>query len=385
MGYKNTLFNQILQFVPRLEFQKVVDAHDGDKKVRALKCWGQFVTLLFGQITGHNSLKSMTTALNSQKRYFYHLGIRPVRRSTLSDANEKRNPKILEGIFYKLLNRTQSYSPKHKFRFKGRLLALDSTTINLCLTLCPWAQFRKNKGAFKLHTAIDLAGNIPQFMVMSTGKVHDIKIARKINFIPGSTVMMDKAYIDYGWLNDINSKGIFFVTRMKDNCQYKVRKCSEKLKNKGICADQEIRLTGAGKIKYPQVLRRISYKDRETGKHYEFLTNRFDLAAKTICDLYKSRWEVELFFKTLKGQLQVDKFVGTSENAVLWQVWTALIAYLLVSLIRFINRVKWSIPSTMAVLAVGLFQNTDFKRIFFDVPLERCVNIRFEQQLLFEY
>ena len=383
MSHKNTLFCQILQLIPRHEFQNTVNKYSGDKRARQLKCWTQFVTLLFGQITGHSSLRSMTAGINSQLSYLYHIGIKSVKRSTLSDANEKRNPKILEEVFYKLLNRTQSYAPGNKFRFKGKILAFDSTTINLCLNLCPWAQFHHGKGAFKLHTAIDLAGNLPTFMVMTPGKVHDIKAARRIPFLPGTTLLMDKAYIDYKWLNELTDQGIFYVTRMKDNCQYKVRKCFDKLRNKGICADQEIRLTGVGKKKYPKSLRRISYRDPETGKHYVFITNRFDLAAKTICNLYKARWEVELFFKTLKGQLRIDKFVGTSANAVLWQVWTAMIAYLIVSLIRFMNKIKWSVPSTMAVLAVSLFQKVDVKRLFSNAPHERCINKASNQMLLF--
>ena len=300
METKHTLFQQVLQFIPRYEFQKAVDGLEGDKRVRKLKCWGQFVGLLFGQLTGHNSLRSMTTALSTQIQKLYHLGLKPIKRSTLSDANEKRNPKILESVFYSLLNRTQCYAPKHSFRFKGKILAMDASTINLCLNLCPWAGFHHGKGGIKLHTAIDLDGNLPDFMVMTPAKVHDVKVARKRSFLPGSTILTDRAYVDFGWLSDLNEKGIFFVTRMKKNCLFNVRECFEKLRGKGICADQTIHLTGPGGMKYSKLLRRVSYRDSETGKHYVFITNRFDLAAKTICDLYKARWEVELFFKTIK-------------------------------------------------------------------------------------
>ncbi len=386
MAHINTLFSQVLQFIPRHEFQKAVDHYSGDKRTRTLKCWGQFVTLLFGQITGHSSLRSMITAINTQTRFLYHLGMESVKRTTLSDANEKRTPNFLEEIFYKLLSRTQRYAPKHKFRFKGKILAMDSTTINLCLNLCPWAGFHHNKGAMKIHTAIDLDGNLPDFMVMTPAKVHDVQVARRKAFLKGTTILMDRAYSDFGWLYQLEEQGSFFVTRLKDNIKYKVRECFEKNKAKGIKADQEIRLTGqTTKEKYPTTLRRISYRDPETNKRYVFITNRFDLAAKTICDLYKARWEVELFFKTLKGQLQVDKFVGTSVNAVLWQAWTAMIAYLLISLIRFLNKIKWSVPSTMAALAVCLFQKVSFKKVFGNAPPERCVNIGLERQLLFNF
>ncbi len=385
MGHSNTLFSQILQFIPRHEFQKAVDAYEGDKGVRKLTVWAQFVTLLFGQITGHSSIRTMISGLGTQVQNYYHLGINLVKRSTLSDANETRNPGILENIFYRLLNRTQGYTPGHSFKFKGKILAFDSTTINLCLSLCPWAQFHHGKGAFKLHTAIDLAGNLPTFMVMTAGKVHDVIVAKRQTFKTGTTLLMDKAYVDYGWLYHLTEKGVFFVTRMKSNCQFKIRQCFEKNKEKGICADQEIRLTGMGGRKYSTNLRRISFRDSKTGNHYVFITNRFDLSAKTICDLYKARWNVELFFKTLKGQLQIEKFVGTSVNAVLWQVWTAMIAYLLISLIRFMNKVKWSVPSVKAALAVALFQKIDLKRLFSGLPRERCFNIGLQEQLCFQF
>ena len=386
MGHENTLFREVLQWIPRHEFQAIVNRHDGDKRTRNLKCWGQFVSLLFGQLTGHNALRSMVTALNTQVQFLYHLGVTPIKRSTLSDANEKRSPKILEDVFYKLLNRTQAYAPKHSFRFNGKILAMDATTINLCLSLCPWAGFRHGKGGMKMHTAIDLDGNLPDFMVMTPAKVHDVKVAHGRRFAPGTTLLVDRAYVDFEWLYQLEKQGVFFVTRMKDNGQYKVRRCFSKIQAKGIKADQEIRLTGQlTRKKYPTTLRRVSYRDPETGQRYVFITNRFDLAAKTICDLYKARWEVELFFKTMKGQLQVDKFVGTSVNAVLWQLWTAMIAYLLVSLIRFLNKVKWSVPSTMAALAVALFQKIDIKRLFNPLPRERCVNIGLHRQMLFQF
>ncbi len=384
MGHKNILFKEILQFIPRHEFQKSVNAYMGDKRVRKLNCWKQFCTLLFGQISGHSGLRSMVTSLNTQVQNFYHLGLSTVAKSTLSDANETRNPKILEEVFYKLLNRTQYYAPRQNFRFNGKILAMDSTTINLCLSLSPWAQFHHNKGAFKLHTAIDLAGDLPTFMVIKPANIHDVKVAKNLHFQKGTNLIFDKAYIDFEWLNKLNEKSIYFVTRMKKNCAFKVRTCFDKIRSKGICADQEIRFQGVSGLKYHDKIRRVSYRDSETGKHYIFLTNRFDLAAKTICDLYKARWNVELFFKTMKGQLQVNKFVGTSLNAVMWQMWTAMITYLLVSLIRFVNRVKWSIPCTMAALAVTLFQKTDLKRVFRNAPLERCINIGLERQLMLQ-
>jgi hypothetical protein len=318
MSHKNTLFKEVLQFIPRHEFQSIVNRYEGDKRTRTLTCWSQFGALLFGQLTGHNALRSIVTALQTQKQFLGHLGLSPVKRSTLSDANENRNPKILEEVFYQLLNRTQKLAPKSKFRFKGRILAMDATTIKLCLGLCPWAGFHHGKGGMKIHTAIDLDGNLPHFMIMTPAKVHDIKAARRVKFEPKTTVIVDRAYSDFEWLYQLETQGAYFVTRLKNKVQFKVRECFDKIPSKGIRADQEIRLRGKQtRKKYPVTLRRISYRDPKTGQRYVFITKRFDLAAKTICALYKARWEVELFFKTLKGQLQSDKFLGTSVNAVL--------------------------------------------------------------------
>jgi len=364
VSHKNTLFREILQFVPKHEFQNIVNEHNLDKGVRQLTTWTQFVALLFGQITGHYSVRSLTAAFNTQEKYFNHLGVTSVKRATLCDANEQRNPIILEKVYFKLLSRTQQHAPKHGFRFSGKVLAMDATIINLCLSLCPWAQFHHNKGAFKLHTAIDLAGNLPTFMTMTSGKTHEIKIARGHHFEKGTTVVADRGYNDFGWLAKLTEQGVYFVIREKDNTQSKVRATRPKLRSKGVCADQDIRLAGISGQKYPQLLRRVSYRDPETGDYYVFLTNRFDLAAITICALYKSRWEVELFFKTLKGQLQVEKFVGTSVNAVLWQIWVALIAYLLIMLIKYQNNVSWSIPCIVGALAIALFQKTDPASLF---------------------
>ena len=383
MVHRRTVLNQLLDFIPRHEFQKAVSEVNGDRRVRKLNCWTQFVTQLFGQLTGHCSVRSTIAAFNTQHRFFYHLGVSTVKRSTLCEANEHRNPDVLKAIFYYLLNRTQAEAPGHRFRFKGKVLAFDSTLISLCLSICSWAQFRHEKGAFKLHTAIDLAGNLPTIAVLSPGKTHDIRVARVQSFEKGTTVIMDKAYIDYAWLASLEDQGVYFVTRAKDNMAYKVRECRPKLKSKGVCADQLIRLSSTAGKEYPKLLRRVSYRNPEDGKHYVFITNRMDLSAKTICDLYKSRWEVELFFKTLKGQLQIEKFAGTSENAVKWQIWTALIAYLLTMLIKFKNRIKWTTPCILGAISVTLFQKTSIADIFKKVARESPRKPVWQQMALF--
>ena len=385
MAYKATIFSQALQIVPglRFKFQKIVDQHEGDKRSRTLSCWTQLGAMIFGQLTGHKSLRGIEACFASNQNHLTHLGMNLVKRSTLSDANDRRDPTLLEEIFYWLLSHAKQIAPKHPFRFKGKVTAFDSTTISLCLSLSPWAEFRHKKGAFKLHTALDLAGNLPEFFVFTDGKVHDVTAAKKTHFQRGTTLLLDRGYIDFSWLYTLTQQDVFFVTRMKDNCRFKVRDCRTTNRATGVMADQDIRLTTPyGKRDYPDKLRRVSFRDSGTGHWYVFLTNRWDLSAKTICDLYKARWQVELFFKTLKGNLQVDKFVGRSVNAVLWQVWSAMIAYLLVAIIRFKNKLAWAIPSIFAVLGVSIFKNAELESIWGFAPRERCVNSGFQQLLL---
>lgn len=381
MANSHTVLSQLLQWIPRHEFQEGVDHYAGDKKTRKLSCWSQFVGLLFGQLTGHNSLRAIEAGLKGVRTKLYHLRIAfEIRRSTLSDANETREAKIFEAAFYRLLPKVQRLAPKHKLKLKGPVLALDSTTIELCLELSPWARFHHGKGAMKLHMAVDIAGDLPTVMVLSEGRRHDVAVARKIPFPPGTLLIMDRGYVDFKWMWKLTQEGVWFVTRMKKNCSHKVRECRKTNRTQGILADQIIRLKSK---EYEGKLRKVSYRDPETGHKYIFFTNRFDLSAKTICDLYKARWQVELFFKTMKQQLQVKKFVGTSVNAVKTQVWVALIAYLLLLLVRFQSKLGWGIPSIMAALTVVLFFNKELTSLWKDVPKERCSNIGLKQLSLF--
>lgn len=278
-----------------------------------------------------------------------------------------------------LLPKVQRLAPRNKLKLKGPLLALNATTIELCLSLSPWAQFHHGKGAMKLHMAVDLAGDLPTVMVLTAGKRHDVTVARKMKWNPGTVLIMDRGYIDYPWLWDLTHQGVWFVTRLKSNARYKVRECRKTDRTQGLLCDQTIRLKGKG---YEGKLRKVSYRDKQTGHKYVFLTNRLDLAAKTICALYKARWQVELFFKTMKQQLQVKKFLGTSINAVKAQVWVALIAYLLLAMVRFQSRLGWGIPALMAALTVVLFSNVDLAVIWESAPKERCSSIGLEQLTL---
>lgn len=372
-----TILSQLLQWIPRHEFEEGVRHYQGDKKVRRLSCWSQFVGLLFGQLTGHNSLRAIEAGLKGIQKKLYHLGIAfEIRRSTLSDANDTRDARIFESAFYRLLPKVQRLAPKNKLKLKGPLMALDSTTIELCLSLSPWACFHHGKGAMKLHIAIDLAGDLPTVLVLTEGKKHDVTVARKMTFPGGSLLIMDRGYVDFEWMWELTQRGVHFVTRMKKNCRHKVLECRKTDRTQGLLCDQVIRLKGKG---YEGKLRKVSYRDPQTGHKYIFLTNRFDLAAKTICDLYKARWQVELFFKTMKQQLQVKKFVGTSVNAVKAQVWVALIAYLLLTIVRFQSKLGWGISALMAAVTVVLFSNRTLASLWEQAPRERCARIELDQ------
>lgn len=368
MGY-NSVFSQVIKLIPRTEFQGIVNKHDGDKGVRQMDSWTWVGALLFGQMTGHDSIRAIERIFSTSENKMQRLGFGSVKRSTLADANRDRPTAILEDLYWYMLGIARGVAPKkHGFRFHGDILALDSTTIELCLSLSPWAQFHHGKGACKLHTAIDIAGELPQFFVLTPGRVHDLRVARQLVFQKGTTVAMDKAYVDYSWFNELNQDGIYFVTRMKDNCQFKVVECRKTNRTRGYICDQIIYLKSVRGQDYKGVLRRISYREPDTGKKLTFLTNRFDLATSTICALYKARWKVELFFKTLKQHLKIKKFLGTSENAVKAQILAALIAYLLVMILRYSLKAKISMPDAMAVIATLLLLNEPVSRLLGALP-----------------
>jgi len=365
-----TVFEQIIKLIPRTQFQSIVARHDADKFTRSMDSWTWFGALLFGQLTGHDSIRSIERVFAHSDSKMLKLGFGPVRKSTLADANQNRPLILLEDLFQFALVQAQRFAPKKNgFRFHGQVLALDSTTIELCLSLCPWAKFHHDKGATKLHTAIDIAGDLPQFAVITDGRTHDIRAAREqISFTKGTTIVCDRGYVDYAWLNELTYSGIWFVTRAKSNTSFKVVESKPTDRTRGHICDQIIYLkTQKGKL-YHGKLRRISYKDPDTGKRLTFLTNRFDLATQTICDLYKARWKVELFFKTLKQHLRIKKFLGTSANAVKAQILVALIAYLLIQILRFRINTSISIVDAMAVVGTLLLLKEPLKRLLGDLP-----------------
>lgn len=367
---QSTVFSQVLKLIPRTEFESIVHKHSGNKGLRSLDCWTWFGALLFGQLTGHDSIRAIERIFATSDPKMQKLGLGAVKRSTLADANRTRPLEVLEDLFQFTFKKAHLLAPKKKgFRFQGQVLALDSTTIELCLSLSPWARFHHNKGATKLHTAIDIAGDLPLFAIITDGRTSDIRAAREqIKFPPGTTVIFDRGYVDFHWLNDINENKVWFVTRAKSNIKFKVIQSSPTDRTRGHICDQEIYLKTQRGQKYKGKLRRITFRDPDTGKRLTFLTNRFDLATQTICDLYKARWKVELFFKTMKQYLRVKKFLGTSSNAVKAQILVALIAYLLVQILRFSTKTSISMADAMAVIGTLLLLKEPLSKLLGDLP-----------------
>lgn len=342
--HSNTILHQLLSLMPRHQFDRAVEEFAGNRYVKKFSTWSQMTVLLYAQAANKNSLRDIQIALGTQEAKLYHLGLPPVRRSTLADANAQRDHRIMEQLFHHLLERCQRIAPQHKFRFKNPVHCLDSTTIDLCLSLFPWAKFRQTKGAVKLHCQLDLRGQIPSFGVVTDGKCADIRAARTfVELIPDSILVIDRGYIDFSWFRLIHEAKAFFVTRAKDNTAYEVTGQQPIDLKKGLLHDKTIRLTGpASREAYDQPLRLVGFHDAETNVTYEFLTNNFHLSAATIAAIYKARWQVELFFKWIKQHLKIKTFLGTSKNAVLTQIWVAMCYFLLLAYIKFQSRFQRS-------------------------------------------
>lgn len=333
-----TVFSELLKLAPRFHFDKAVERHDGDRYAKSFTAWRQFTTLMYAQITGKDSLREIETGLSAQSSRLYHLGLESVRRSTLADANNRRDWRIFEELFQKILERCQSLTPKHKFRFKNPLYSMDATTIDLCLSMFPWAKFRKTKGAIKLHCLYDHSGAMPSFMVVTDGKKHETRVVKEssLPLPPDSIISVDRGYLDFKWLYSLTGRGLYFVTRAKDNFRYDIAGQHREPSGKGVIKDEKVSLCGFYQEEdYPDELRRIEFFDEESGKTLVFLTNNFDLAASTIAAIYKSRWQIELFFKWIKQNLKIKSFLGTSVNAVMSQIWVAMCYYLLLVYIKY--------------------------------------------------
>ena len=373
MAHHNTVLSQLLKFIPRHEFETLANRHHSGRVFRTASRWSQFVTMAIAQLAGRNSLRDIVENISAQAHRLYHLGSGKLSRSNLSRINEDKPYALYEALFGKLLSRCQGITSGHTFRFKNPLYSMDASTIDLCLAVFPWADFRSTKGAIKLHVGLNHDGYLPQFATITDGKTSDIEVGRTLEFPKGSMVAIDRGYNDYAWYNQLTEKGIFFVTRLKSNAKVRVISRRPILPDKGLTSDHTIEFTSTQTAKKcPIQLRRVGYRDSETGRHYIFLTNNFTLAAKTIADIYKARWQVELFFKWVKQNLKIKSFIGTSKNAVLTQIWIALCVYLLLSFIKFQAKLKRSLQQILRVLHLNLFEKRDLKALLRgDPPLNR--------------
>lgn len=355
MAHHNTLLGQMLQMFPRHEFQSAVLKTGTEYHSRGFSSWSHFTAMLFGQLAGIDNLRGIQAGLATQSKHLYHLGIKPVHRSTLAYANEHRSHELFKSIFENMLSKCQPIAPKHKFRFKNPLYSLDGTVIDLCLSLYDWAKFRTTKGAVKLHVKLNHSGYLPTFMAMTEGKVHEATVAPNIPMESGDVIVFDRGYNDYLWFKSLVDKSVFFVTRLKKKADYKVIE-RRPAHHKDIYSDQIIEFTGFyARKNCPCRLRRIRSKDPQTGKIIVILTNQMDWSAKTVALIYKDRWQIELFFKTIKQLLKIKSFLGTSRNALLSQLWVALIAYLLLAYLKFKSKFSWSLYTLCSVLPTNIF------------------------------
>ena len=358
MSHSNTIYNQILHLIPRHQFETLVTRYNADRYVKYFTCWQQLLTLLYAQIRGKDSLRDIETSLRTQSTRWYHIGLKDIKRSTLSDANNQRDYRVYEEFFYQLLDRCKSVTPKHRFRFKNPLYTLDATVIDLCLALFPWAKFRKRKGALKLHYLYDHSGSIPSFLVVTDAQQHEVKAARKQNLpiVPDSILSVDRAFIDFKWLYSLRKSLVYFVTRAKKNIKYEIIGQHEVDHKKGVLFDYTIRLTGYYQSRfYPEPLRLVGFFDPKTKKELVFLTNNFSLSAYTITRIFKARWQIETFFKWIKQNLKIKSFLGTSKNAVLTRIWVAMCYYLLLSYIKYQTKYSYTLLELSRMIAETIF------------------------------
>ena len=389
MNSGHTVFRQLLQYLPRHEFNVCVHRYRGEYWAKSFSTFDQFLCLAYAQMTGRESLRDIETCLNSHQEKLYHIGFRgDVSRTTLADANERRDWRIFQDFGQILIGLAQELykGDPLAIELKQPLFAFDSTTIDLCLTLFPWAEFRKTKAAVKMHTLIDLRGIIPTFVAITTGKVNDVKLLDRMPVQEDAIYTMDRGYVDYARLFAIHKQGAFFVIRAKDNLKFKRLYSAPKDKETGIRADQVITfVTIKSKKGYPERLRRVSYVDKERNKRLVFLTNNFDIPAKTVADVYKQRWQVELFFKWIKQHLRFKKFYGTSENAVKSQIWVGLCMYLLVAIAKKRLGIPCSLYTFLQILEVNLFEKKPISSLVTEGLKQKAGTLDYNQLNLFNY
>lgn len=367
MNQGKYIFAQLTDFLPRRVFDRIVSKHDGNKYVKSFTCWNQMLCMVFGQLTARDSMRDLVLSLEGHQPKFYHLGFgSSISRRNLGTANERRSYKIFEEFAYVLIDeaRRSCYKRDFEVNVDGNVYALDSTTIDLCLSVFWWAEFRRTKGGIKLHTLYDVKTSIPTFLHISNAKVHDVNILDLIQYEAGSFYIIDKAYVDYRRLYRLHSQGSFFVTRAKDNMRFKRMYSNPVDKQQGVRYDQIGKLeTYYPKKEYPDKLRRIKYYDQEKDQEFVFLTNNTSLTALEVAMLYKKRWEVELFFKWMKQHLRIKSFWGTTLNAVKIQMYCAIIAYCLVAIVGNKLKVDRRIYEILQILSISLLDKTPIKEI----------------------
>ncbi|MBR9682787.1 MAG: IS4 family transposase [Candidatus Aenigmarchaeota archaeon] len=389
MNTGRTILSQLMDFVSKYEFDKCVNKYNGNYRVKTFTCWEQFIVMSFAQLTNRESLRDIESCLDAISSKMYHSGVKSkVRKSTLADANEKRDWRIYAEFAQLLIQEAKRlYKDDNSFSIEIDEIAyaLDSSTIDLCLSLFPWAKFRKNKGAVKMHTQIDLRGSIPTFIEITDGKVHDVNILDLLILEPGAFYIMDRAYLDFERLYHMHQCLSYFVIRQKHNFNYRrlySRKVSKAL---GFKCDQTIMLTGVyTSKKYPEKLRRIKYYDKSINKTLVFITNNFKYDAEIIAKLYKERWKIELFFKWIKQHLRIKKFFGTSLNAVYTQIWTAVSIYLLIAIIKKRLKLKQELYTILQILSICIFEKVPINQLFENENYKNKATVNYNQLKMFD-
>lgn len=355
MAHCNTVLSQVVKFFRRHEFESLARANHEGQKFRSFDRWSQFIAMLSGQLTGRKSLRDLVENLAAQGHKLYHLGMKKVPRTTLARVNEEQPHQLYKELFHKMLGRCQAVAPKNRFKLDAKVYLLDATTISLCLKVFPWATYQQKKGAVKLHMGLSADGYLPEFFDATTGNVHEVNWAKLLKLPAGSFVVFDRGYTDYGWYQALMESGVFFVARLKDNALVEYFKKRRGRKAQGVIADQEISLKGIkGRL-------RLVHFVADDGNEYRFVTNAAHLPAATVADLYKERWQIELFFKWIKQNLKVQTFLGTSENAVLTQLWIALCVYLVLAWLKFKSKIGLSMQQMLRLLQLNLFERRDLE------------------------
>jgi Transposase DDE domain/Domain of unknown function (DUF4372) len=362
MNRGRTMFAQVIDFLPLPEFRRCVQRYRGEYKVQSFSCWDQFLCLAFAQLARLGSLRAIETCLRSQRAKLYHMGFRGrIARNTIANANENRDWRIFADFAHVLIAQTRQLYRDEPFavELNKTVYALDSTTVDLCLSLFPWAQFRRHKSAVKLHTLLDLRGSIPANVYVTTAAMHDVRILDRLVLEAGAFYLLDRGYLDFARLYVLKQSCAFFITRAKRNTQFWRRSWQPVSSESGVRSDQTIQLTGPKTAHlYPEPLRRIHYYDEKEDLRLIFLTNNFQLPALAIADLYRARWEVELFFRWIKQHLQIQSFLGTSENAVKTQIWVAITVYVLVAMVKKQLQLDLTLYKILQILSINLFEKT---------------------------